>query len=160
MLLASSFTSLVGNCVFTKLVGILVRVTMLPICAYLLFASCETIMLHQAKWSHSAAQGWQYYEANCQHTGKKGSNITTIRWQYWKPKCIKIELEALEYYAGRKEIHMTGASTNPKKLTFKKTLIAWLIVSMYNPIILFLIRPQLGPFFQLLDPLELFFGSG
>ena len=46
-------------------------------------ASYETIMLHRARWSHSAAQRWQYYQANCQHTvregGEKGSNITTIR---------------------------------------------------------------------------------
>ena len=47
---------------------------------------------------------------------------------------------------------MTGASTNPKKLTLKKTWLAWLIVWKYNPIFLFLIWPQLWPFWHFLNP--------
>ena len=49
-------------------------------------------------------------------------------------------------------IHMTGASTTPKKLTLKKTWLAWLIVWKYNHIFLFLIWPQLGVFFALSGP--------
>ena len=36
---------------------------------------------------------------------------------------------------------MTGASTNPKKLTLKETWTAWLILWKYSPLSLFLIRP-------------------
>ena len=55
---------------------------------------------------------------------------------------------------------MTGASTNPKRLTLKKTWIAWLIVWKYTPIFFFLIQPYLGPLFHFLGRSGLFLWSG
>ena len=55
-------------------------------------------------------------------------------------------------------IHMTWASTNPKKLTLLKTWIAWFIV--WNPIFWLLIWPHLGHFFALFGPFGAIFGVG
>ena len=56
--------------------------------------------------------------------------------------------------------HMTGAWTNPKTLTLKKTWNAWLIVWKYNPIFLFSGWTQLGPFWHFFNLLKLFLDLG
>ena len=58
-------------------------------------------------------------------------------------------------------IHITGVSTNPKKLTLLKTYIAWLNVWRYTPIFFVFDSATIGAFsLHFLDPSELFFGLG
>ena len=56
--------------------------------------------------------------------------------------CLRQQTLMISANVWKYQIHMTGASTNPKKLILKMTWIAWLIVWKYSPISLFLIQPS------------------